>query len=95
MQSFNEITFKVIARIKPEVFVEMGERIEITADQKIDRKEFTEYLAKTLEELCDKQMYEISHAEFEEYETLFQQKLKWYRRIEQRLKRSGIPKTSV
>ena len=80
---------------RPEVFVEMGERIEVTADKKIDRKEFTEYLAKTLEELCDKQMYEISHAEFEEYETLFQQRLKWYRRIEQRLKRSGIPKTSV
>ena len=68
-------------------------RIEITAEQKIDRKEFTEYLAKILEELCDRQMYEISHAQFEEYDTFFQQKLKWYRRIEQRLKRSGIPKT--
>ena len=78
---------------RPEVFVEIGERIEITAEQKIDRKEFTEYLAKILEELCDRQMYEISHAEFEEYDTFFQQKLKWYRRIEQRLKRSGIPKT--
>ena len=53
----------------------------------IDRKEYTEYLAKTLENLCDKQMDELSHARFKGYQTLFQQKLAWYRRIEQRLKR--------
>ena len=80
---------------RPEVFVEFGERIEVSSEQKLDRKEFTETLAKTLEALCDKQFYEISHAQFEEYETLFQQKLKWYRRIEQRLKRSGIPRSGV
>ena len=71
---------------RPEVLVEMGEIIELEAG-KIDRKEYTEYLASTLEKLCDKQMYEISKAQFTGYETLFQQKLKWYRRIEQRLKR--------
>ena len=80
---------------RPEVFVEMGKRIEITSDEKVDRKGLTEYLAKNLEELCDKQIYEISHAQFEGYDTLFQQKLKWYRRIEQKLKRSGLPRSGV
>ena len=62
---------------------------EIFNDTKIDRKSLTESLAKNLEELCDKQFDDISHAHFEGYDTLFQQKLKWYRRIEQRLKRTG------
>ena len=74
---------------RPEVFAEFGNRIEIFANNKIDRKELTESLAKNLEELCDKQFYDISHARFEGYDTLFQQKLKWYRRIEQRLKQTG------
>ena len=71
---------------RPEVLVEMGEIIELSAG-KIDRKEFTKYLGKTLEQLCDKQMYDISKAHFKGYDTLFQQRLKWYRRIEQRLKK--------
>ena len=80
---------------RPEVFVEMGQRIEVYSGEKIDRKEFTSYLAKNLEELCDKQMREISNAEFDEYDTLFVQKLKWYRRIEQRLKKIERPKSGV
>lgn len=71
---------------RPEVMVEMGEIIELEST-KIDRKEYSDYLAKTLEALCDKQMYDISRGHFAGYETLFQQKLKWYRRIEQRLKK--------
>lgn len=74
---------------RPEVFVEFGEKIVVLKEKKIDRKEFTEYLAKNLEELCDKQFYDISHAQFDGYDTLFQQPLKWYRKIEQRLKRTG------
>ena len=50
---------------------------------------------KYLEKLCDKQFYEISHAEFEGYDTLFQQKLKWYRRIEQRLKKIEVKRSGV
>ena len=69
--------------------VEMGEIIELEAG-KIDRKAYTDFLAKTLESLCDKQMYDISRANFAGYETLFQQRLKWYRRIEQRLKNKGL-----
>jgi len=74
---------------RPEVFVEFGKRLELFEDKKFNRKEFTEYLAKNLEELCDKQFYDISHAQFDGYDTLFQQPLKWYRKIEQRLKRTG------
>ena len=79
---------------RPEVFVEFGNRIEVAAGEKIDRKEFTEYLAKNLEELCDCQFHNISHAKFDGYDTLFQQRLKWYRRIEQRLKDWGIKRSS-
>lgn len=71
---------------RPEVWVEFGKEIHLETS-KIDRKEYTEYLSKTLEELCDKQAYELSHAKFKGYKTLFQQKLAWYRRIEQWLKR--------
>ena len=76
---------------RPEVMVEMGEIIELEAG-KVDRKGFTEQLAKTLESLCDRQMYDISQANFAGYKTLFQQRLKWYRRIEQRLKNKGLRK---
>ena len=79
---------------RPEVLVEMGELIELNSG-KIDRKEFTQYLGETLEKLCDKQFYDISHGHFQGYDTLFQQKLKWYRRIEQRLKRIEVKGSGV
>lgn len=79
---------------RPEVLVEMGEMIELSAG-KIDRKEFADYLANTLEKLCDKQIYEISKAKFAGYDTLFQQRLKWYRRIEQRLKKINPTNSGV
>ena len=41
---------------RPEVWVEFGKEIHLETS-KIDRKEYTEYLSKTLEELCDKQAY--------------------------------------
>ena len=71
---------------RPEVWVEFGDVIEL-ADDKINRKEYAEYLAETLENLCDNQLKNISHAKFSGYETLFQQKLKWYRAFEQHLKK--------
>lgn len=79
---------------RPEVLIEMGEIIELESG-KIDRKEFTNYLGQNLEALCDRQFYDISHANFTGYETLFQQKLKWYRRIEQRLKRIEVKGSGV
>ena len=79
---------------RPEVLIELGKPI-LLKDEKVDRKEFTNYLAADLENLCDKQFDDIRHARFTGYKTLFQQKLKWYRRIEQRLKNVQMPKSGV
>ena len=88
------VNFMFLRDNRPEVLVEIGEPIEYKAGE-IDRKETTTFLGKTLESLCDKQMYEISQAKFKGYDTLFQQKLKWYRRIEQRLKKIEIKGSGV
>lgn len=79
---------------KPEVMVEIGDVITIE-DGKIDRKEFSESLAKILEDTCDKQNSDISEGKLKGYKTLFQQKLKWYRKIEQRLKTIEIKGSGV
>ena len=78
---------------RPEVLVKFGEKYAITADsaQKMDRKEITHILEKEMTKVCDEQMVEISHGEVDDYKILFKQHLKWYRRIEQRLKRIDIP----
>lgn len=79
---------------KPEVMVEIGEVITLDSD-KIDRKEFSEQLAKVLEQTCDKQNKDIFEGNLIGYKTLFQQKLKWYRKIEQRLKKIEIRGSGV
>jgi regulator of sigma D len=79
---------------RPEVLVEFGDLIKITNDDE-NRKELTTTLANTLEKLCDKQFYDISKGHFAGYDTLFQQKLKWYRQIEQRLKKIDIKGSGV
>ncbi len=79
---------------RPEVLIELGKPI-LLRDVKLDRKELTSFLGKNLEELCDSQFDDIRHARFKGYKTLFQQKLKWYRRIEQRLKNVQMPKSGV
>lgn len=78
---------------RPEVFVDFGDIIELTND-KPDRKEYTHYLENILQELCDKQFDDISHARLQGYDTLFQKKLKWYRRIEQHLKKIDLKSNS-
>lgn len=81
---------------RPEVVVDFGERIEVTnVEAEIDRKEYTNFLAAKLTETCDKQFMKISQGQVEDYEFLFKPKLKWYRRIEQRLKRIDIPESGV
>lgn len=75
---------------RPEVLVEFGKIIELT-DANIDRKEYTHTLEKALTKVCNHQMDEISQGHLENYDILFQQHLKWYRRIEQRLKRIDLP----
>ena len=81
---------------RPEVVVDFGECIEVTAaDAGIDRKEYTHFLETRLTKACDEQFVKISQGQVEDYEFLFKPKLKWYRRIEQRLKRIDIPESGV
>ena len=78
---------------RPEVLVEFGKRMELS-DGAIDRKELTHALEKDLADVCDNQMKDISTGNIEEYEILFKQHLKWYRRIEQRLKNINLPEVA-
>jgi len=78
---------------RPEVLVELGKRIELT-DLKEDRKELTRFLEGSLQDVCDNQVAEITQGEISEYKILFKQHLKWYRRIEQRLKKIDLPPVS-
>lgn len=79
---------------RPEVMVEIGEIITLD-NAKIDRKDFSQQLEKNLEHACDKQNSDIAEAKLKGYKTLFQQKLKWYRKIEQRLKKIEIKGSGV
>ena len=72
---------------RPEVLVEFGDIIHLSAEEKVDRREYTHALGKVLEKLCDKQVDDVHHGNLKEYQILFQSKLRWYRRIEQRLKK--------
>lgn len=88
------INYLFLRADKPEVMVEIGDVITVDVD-KLDRKEFSEFLAKRLEETCDKQNTDIFDGKLAGYKTLFQQKLKWYRKIEQRLKKIEIKGSGV
>lgn len=79
---------------RPEVIVEFGRRIELTNDKKYDRKELTHMFEHAMTEVCDNQLNSISHGEISKYNILFKQHLKWYRRIEQRLKSIDLPPVS-
>ncbi len=78
---------------RPEVLVQFGKKVTLTAEKgaNMDRKELTHILENAMTEVCDRQHDEISHGQLDEYNILFKQHLKWYRRIEQRLKRIDIP----
>lgn len=78
---------------RPEVIVDFGQCIELT-DSKIDRKDYTKFLEAKLTETCDAQFRNISQGNMDDYKILFKQHLKWYRRIEQRLKRIDLPDVS-
>lgn len=79
---------------RPEVIVEFGQRIELSKDKPLNRKDLTHYLEHALEQVCDNQAKSISSGEISEYNILFKQHLKWYRRIEQRLKSIDLPPVS-
>lgn len=79
---------------RPEVIVEFGKRIELVKGNDLDklsRKDLTHYFEKALTEVCDNQFKEISQGDISNYDILFKQHLKWYRRIEQRLKSIDLP----
>ena len=77
---------------RPEVIVEFGQKITLTKEHTIqDRKELTHLLERSLEKTCDDQLQTISAGDLDNHKILFKQHLKWYRRIEQRLKRIDIP----
>ncbi len=78
---------------RPEVIVDFGQCIELT-DANIDRHEYTKVLEQALAFTCDKQFENISSGKVEEYDILFKQHLKWYRRIEQRLKSIDLPEVA-
>lgn len=78
---------------RPEVVVDFGKCIEL-ADKNIDRHEYTKFLEQALTQTCDEQFHNISTGKVEDYEILFKQHLKWYRRIEQRLKSIDLPEVS-
>lgn len=82
---------------RPEVIVEFGKRIELRQGNELDkmsRKELTHYLERALTETCDTQFKEMSQGDITKYKILFKQHLKWYRRIEQRLKSIDLPPVS-
>ncbi|MBP7211224.1 lysophospholipid acyltransferase family protein [bacterium] len=78
---------------KPEVMVDIAEPIIL--DHDIPRKDLSHMLENALETVCDVQMQQIANGQLEPYQTLFQQKLKWYRKIEQRLKKIEIKGSGV
>lgn len=80
---------------RPEVLVEFGKPILLKAEDNIDRKEYSHYLAQVLEGVCDGQNNNVSQGQLHGYKTLFQQKLRWYRKIEQRLKKIEIKGSGV
>ncbi len=78
---------------RPEVVVKFGDKITLD-NPDINRKEFTAVLEHSLTKTCDDLYNEISKGDFSKYHILFKQHLKWYRRIEQRLKRIDLPPVS-
>ena len=80
------VEYEFLRDNRPEVLIEFGENM-LFSDAKGDRRELSISLAKTLEELSDKHIKDISNANFDGYETLFTQKLAWYRQWEQHLKK--------
>jgi len=78
---------------RPEVLVKFGDKITLE-DGNCNRKELTHFLEKALEKTCDEQFELIAKGDFSKYHILFKQHLKWYRRIEQRLKSIDLPPVS-
>ncbi len=86
--------FMFLREDRPEVLVEIGEPIVLT-DPSIPRKDLNHQLETNFEALCDRQLEDIRKGDVEGYEYVFKQKLKWYRKLEKRLKRVKITQSGV
>ena len=84
------VNYPFLREDKPEVLCEVGEPVILT-DANFDRKELTHRLEHEFEALCDRQFDDIRHGRVEEYEYLYKQKLKWYKKLEKRLKKIDLP----
>ena len=90
------VNYAFLRADRPEVLVEFADIIELTkSESKLDRKEYTHHLENAMTQICDNQFRDIAEGNLDDYETLFQQKLKWYRKIEQRLKKIEIKGSGV
>ena len=78
---------------RPEVLVKFGDKVTLV-DTNCNRKELTHHLEQALARACDEQFDVIAKGDFSKYKILFKQHLKWYRRIEQRLKSIDLPPVS-
>ena len=87
------VNYPFLREDKPEVLCEVGEPYVLT-DKNIDRKALTHELEKNFEALCDRQFYDITQGNIEGYEYLYKQKLKWYKKLEKRLKKVDVPSGS-
>ncbi len=79
---------------RPEVLVEVGEPYVLT-DANIGRKDLTHQLETNFEALCDRHLESIRQGRIDNYEYVFRQKLKWYRKLEKRLKRIKVTNSGV
>jgi len=87
------IDYSFLRDNRPEVLVELGRRIDFT-EIPANRDELTKILERALQETCDSQFHNIAQGKISDYKILFKQHLKWYRRIEQRLKKIDLPPVS-
>ena len=88
------VNYVFLREDRPEVLVKVGEPYTLT-DPKVDRKELTHILETNFEALCDEHLQSIRHGCVEGNEYVFRQKLKWYRKLEKRLKRVKVTNSGV
>ncbi|MDD3150094.1 MAG: lysophospholipid acyltransferase family protein [Candidatus Gastranaerophilales bacterium] len=78
--------YEFLREDKPEILVEVGKPIIINKNTEIDRKIFSTELAENFTNLLDKQRYEISKGQFDDYEYLFTSKLNSIKMVEKKFK---------
>lgn len=88
------VNYMFLREDRPEVLVEIGEPYVLT-DKEISRKDLTHQLETGFEAFCDQHLDSIRKGDIEDYEYVFKQKLKWYRKLEKRLKRIRVTSSGV